>query len=120
MNRVCSGIPGKPCGRIIPANRRRCEACTTAHSRARGSATARGYGSRWQRISRRQRRRMPFCEIRLPGCTFLATEADHVVPLFLGGTSDRVQSACTNCNSKKRDIDREEARRNNAQKEPTE
>jgi 5-methylcytosine-specific restriction protein A len=41
------------------------------------------------------------CVIRGPRCTVTATEVDHVVAVYLGGTDDpgNLQSACHNCHA---------------------
>jgi 5-methylcytosine-specific restriction endonuclease McrA len=41
------------------------------------------------------------CQIRLPGCTWLATTVDHIVPLDRGGTHapQNLRAACLHCNS---------------------
>ena len=110
--RVCSGAAGKSCGRIIDASSRRCEACSLAYNRTRGSSHKRGYTSRWRRVSERQRREVPWCQIRYPGCTGLAEHADHVTSMSAGGKSVRsnVQSACAACNARKARLDAKEAR----------
>lgn len=45
------------------------------------------------------------CQLGLPGCTVVATTADHKVPLSHGGTNalDNLLAACLHCNSAKRD-----------------
>ena len=94
--------PCLSCG--IATKATRCPACTSERNIARGSSTKRGYTSRWRRISAAQRRRVPYCELRLPGCTFLADAADHIVPLEQGGksTAGNARSACTACNNRRR------------------
>jgi 5-methylcytosine-specific restriction endonuclease McrA len=41
------------------------------------------------------------CQLRLPGCTDVATAADHVVALKLGGGHDlaNLRPSCRHCNS---------------------
>lgn len=109
VSRVCLGLPDKPCGEIIPANSTRCTECQRAVWRARPKRHAAPYDAKWRRLSKRQRRREPLCQLRLPGCTVLATEADHIVPVTRGGTStpDNLQSACGSCNKRKRALDKE-------------
>jgi 5-methylcytosine-specific restriction endonuclease McrA len=43
------------------------------------------------------------CQLSLPGCTFVATTADHVIPRSLGGDSDpdNLRAACRPCNSRR-------------------
>ena len=48
--------------------------------------------------------RDPFCRIRLPGCTGITQQADHIVPVALGGAEFDVangQGACRSCHGKK-------------------
>ena len=94
------------CGAVIPRGPR-CAACTSKLNVERGSSTNRGYSSRWRRISERQRARVPWCEVRLPGCTRVATAADHIVPLEQGGrsTARNARSACTSCNNRRRYVE---------------
>lgn len=101
--RPCLGVPGEPCGELIERGNR-CPSCQSKLNRARGSSTRRGYHSRWRRMSERIRKARPLCEIRLPGCTLLATAADHIVPLEEGGRSAwaNARPACTACNSRRR------------------
>jgi hypothetical protein len=54
---------------------------------ARGSSTARGYSSRWRRLSERYRRFTPYCEIQYVGCQLVAVDVDHRVPIRAGGRS---------------------------------
>ena len=94
--------PCLSCGE--PGKATRCPPCTSELNRDRGSSAVRGYGSRWRRISERQRARVPWCEVRLPGCTRVATAADHIVPLAQDGksTARNARSACTSCNNRRR------------------
>jgi 5-methylcytosine-specific restriction endonuclease McrA len=41
------------------------------------------------------------CQIRAPGCHVIATTADHVLPLAMGGSHDlgNLRAACRSCNS---------------------
>gem|GEM_PF-2445395 len=45
------------------------------------------------------------CHLRLPGCTYVATTRDHVIPIEHGGedTIENCLPACRNCNSKRQD-----------------
>ena len=116
-SRVCSGVRGKSCGRIVPASQRRCSECEPQHTVQRnadrrvryGSREERGYGWHWRQLSVRRRRLHPFCELDLPGCTRLSTETDHHVPIRAGGraTWDNAQAACHACNNAKRRDDLE-------------
>jgi 5-methylcytosine-specific restriction endonuclease McrA len=43
------------------------------------------------------------CWLQLPGCTGLATQGDHVIPVSRGGTDDltNLRPACAPCNNRK-------------------
>jgi hypothetical protein len=43
------------------------------------------------------------CELRLPGCTGIATTADHVIPVVAGGADGELRGACSFCNSSRGD-----------------
>lgn len=45
------------------------------------------------------------CYLHLPGCTYVATTRDHVIPLAAGGEDslDNCRPACRNCNSRRQD-----------------
>ena len=45
------------------------------------------------------------CHLRLPGCTYVATTRDHIIPLGQGGedTMENCLPACRPCNSKRQD-----------------
>ena len=71
--------PCSHCG--IPSRDRLCEECKTTHERTRvrskqvrESAAARGYDSRWRRLSKRAREMQPFC---LDCGTSNDLQADH-------------------------------------------
>lgn len=101
--RVCSGLPGKPCGRIT--SQRRCPACTTAHEALRPSRRAKGhYDGTWQRISAQAIREHPWCEqCRTPGTPDNPLTGDHRTPWSKGGRNQRsnVRVLCRACNSSK-------------------
>lgn len=105
MMRPCLGN----CGELVAGGSRRCTDCQRALWRSLPSRESRGYTRKWRTISRKVRRRNPLCALRLPGCTGLATAADHILPLSLGGTSTfaNAQPACTACNNAKKALDRE-------------
>ena len=98
--------PCLDCGVLIPSGSR----CTRCRSRwetdHRGTTSQRGYGSTWQKTSKRIiARDKGECQPRLPVCTGTATTADHVVAKANGGTDDdeNLVAACLRCNSSKRD-----------------
>jgi 5-methylcytosine-specific restriction endonuclease McrA len=90
----------RPClGCGTPTSGDRCPACRPA---LRGT-TAQRFGPGWARISRLVIERDGHeCQLRLPGCTLVAT-ADHVLPRSRGGTSDpeNLRAACRSCNSRR-------------------
>ncbi|MGE3794455.1 MAG: HNH endonuclease [Dehalococcoidia bacterium] len=62
-------------------------------------------GYEWER--RRQaviERDGGLCQLRLEGCTEIATTADHIVPMALGGTEDlgNLRASCGACNERRR------------------
>ncbi|WP_280695884.1 MULTISPECIES: HNH endonuclease [unclassified Kitasatospora] len=79
--------------------------------RQRGSATKRGYGSAWQRLSRAvlEGHRSIYGEwcpgYRVPAHSSSDLTVDHVIPKALGGTDTRenTQVLCRACNGRKRD-----------------
>jgi 5-methylcytosine-specific restriction protein A len=116
--RVC-GNPG--CGRLCSNGY--CDAHAASSPRAvrrrqfdaqRGSAHARGYGRRWERLRKMVLTRDPLCMIQTlcgrgldrpgeaPHLPALSTEADHVVPRPHGDDSMvNLQGACHACHSRK-------------------
>lgn len=71
----------------------------------RRSPSSRATGRRdWRktraRILARDRHR---CQLKLPGCTTLATQVDHVIPVTAGGTDadGNLRAACATCNNRK-------------------
>lgn len=91
--------PGCP---AITRSGPRCSAHTLKANRQRGSSTARGYGSQWQRLRLIVLNRDAWtCGY----CGRPATTVDHVTPKSRGGTDDEANliAACLSCNSGKRD-----------------
>ena len=45
------------------------------------------------------------CRLRLPGCTVIATTADHIIPRWRGGRTrlDNLRASCNHCNSARGD-----------------
>lgn len=105
--RVCLG-----CRRLISRGSR-CPDCTRKREAerraARGTTAERGYNAAWQRLSTRQRREVPWCQLRYPGCERVAVDVDHVIPLRAGGTStrDNAASTCRPCHRIKTALDQE-------------
>lgn len=99
MKRVCDG-----CGDLIEASAGHlCDDCQRQRWSAMPSRTARGYSHRWQLLSKRYRRRVPYCEIRGPGCQRVAVDTDHKVPVRAGGRAvwANCQSVCRVCHVRK-------------------
>lgn len=86
------------CGEVAPGTR--CEECQTEReartTERKGSATARGYDSRWQRLSARARRLQPFC---LDCGSAEDLTADHLV--WPARTLADVEVVCRSCNSRR-------------------
>ena len=78
----------KPCGHpgcpaLIPEGTQYCEKHLSIHPEAVRSASGRGYGSRWQKVSKQFLRENKFCVMCLresPPRYTLATVVDHIVP----------------------------------------
>jgi 5-methylcytosine-specific restriction protein A len=75
---------------------------------ARGSAAARGYGSRWRRLRQMQLAREPICQDPFgfhaaDGRVVMAIEVDHIISKSKGGRDnlDNLQSLCKGCHSTK-------------------
>lgn len=79
------------------------------HDQARGSAAARGYGRRWQKLRLLVLHEQPICET--PGCGCMATDVDHIIAKRKGGTDERdnLRALCHACHSRK--TGREDKRR---------
>ena len=103
------GRPCLSCGAVIPASASRCDACQRSRWREAPSRETRGYSRAWQALARKRRKRHPICELRLPGCTVVAVDTDHRIPIRAGGrpTWRNAQSACRSCHRTKTAQDRE-------------
>jgi 5-methylcytosine-specific restriction endonuclease McrA len=63
----------------------------------------------WQQLRKRVMiRDLYVCQIKLPGCTVLASVADHIVPREQGGTDleDNLRAACARCHNARHNADR--------------
>jgi 5-methylcytosine-specific restriction protein A len=110
-------VPLRPCldCSALHSNRSRCDSCQArwdrAHGADRGSATARGYDSAYQRlaaqlVTEHRGRNGDWCPgWQRPAHHATDLTADHVVPLSAGGTNERhnLQVLCRSCNSAKRE-----------------
>lgn len=82
----------------------------------------------WGRGSTRQSRReralvlemWPMCYLRFPGCTIIATEDDHLIPVSQGGTDDLTnrRGACHSCHRRKSQSESRVGRRRIRLEEP--
>lgn len=105
--------PARPCPhcralafRWHPNRHGKCTACDHYQAGQSAATLAGAYQGEWPRIRRHVLDRDGrTCQLQLPGCTLVATTADHVVPLNRGGTDDlsNLRGACLRCNSKKQD-----------------
>lgn len=115
---ICS-YPG--CRRPVPRGQKFCEkhqaagerieaqrkAARDAHRfKQRGSAAARGYGRKWQRLRDRFLAEHPFCvECMKKGILTMATDVDHIRPHHgdpgLLYDEDNLQALCHACHSRK-------------------
>lgn len=65
-----------------------------------------GSTRRWRTVRARILRRDPVCLLQLPGCTTIATTADHIIPVAKGGElydMANLRGACRDCNRNKSD-----------------
>jgi len=99
MDRFMQRVTRRPCISCgIPAQHTRCSRCERERDRTRRpSPRDRGYDAAY----RRERARLigQRCELGLPGCTIVATTADHVIPVSQGGAGGHLRPACLHCNS---------------------
>ena len=78
------------------------------YDKARGTATERGYTSRWSKYSKwfLSQPNNQICKLHLPGCTIVAQCVDHIEPVNGAGdfkfwNTINHQPACIHCNSVK-------------------
>jgi 5-methylcytosine-specific restriction protein A len=78
----------------------RCQAHTKGGGWIRRGSS---YGSAWPRLRAQVLREEPRCQLGLPGCTVVSTEADHIVPRLDGGSHDRanLRGVCASCHRQK-------------------
>lgn len=106
------GIPSP--GRYCVKHKKETTRTARIYDAHRGSAHARGYGSRgrWMRLRGLVIARDPICQIKSPAdlalCTYISTVADHKIPKAAGGddSMDNLQGGCAPCHGwKTRTID---------------
>src|SRR5438067_2500995 len=91
-----------PSCRVAKVIKGRCGPCQRAYEQRRGSASARGYDHRWQRIRRLVIARDPLCTLCLAkGRVTPSTEADHIIAKRHGGSDDldNLRGTCKSCNA---------------------
>jgi 5-methylcytosine-specific restriction endonuclease McrA len=88
------------CGRIIPPDWKRCDACAGGRPNLRTATTSqRGYGAAHQRRARAAIALHPWCSE--CGATDDLT-ADHLIPLAKGGNPlGALRVLCRSCNSRR-------------------
>ena len=89
---------------------RHCERHAKAYGRARGSATARGYGYDWQKLRAWHLRQHPLCaDCEARGTTAPADDVDHVVPIAVDPSRrldpTNLRSLCRACHAAKTALD---------------
>ena len=95
--------PCLDCGVLIRSGSR-CKRHQKAHEEQRRPSSAERCGPGWAAVAKQVLWRDRYeCQLRLPGCTRVATTADHVIARSQGGTNDleNLQAACARCNSAK-------------------
>jgi 5-methylcytosine-specific restriction protein A len=72
------------------------------YDRGRGSASSRGYDSRWRGVRLAKLKQDPLCEdCRGIGLTVLATDVDHIDGNVSNLSPDNLRSLCHACHSRK-------------------
>ena len=92
--RICAE-PG--CPEIVVAGR--CQ----VHRRSKWpSGVSPAYRGDWPRIRAQVLKEEPECRLRLPDCTIVSTDCDHVLPRSRGGTNARsnLRGVCHACHMK--------------------
>ena len=99
IRRVCPAGHVRTTYRCLVCQRQRVEVRRLARRQAGGLD-----GRPWRRLRLLILERDGFtCQLRLPGCTGLASHVDHRVSRRDGGSDhpDNLQAACANCNQRK-------------------
>jgi 5-methylcytosine-specific restriction endonuclease McrA len=106
----CAPSEGPPCPTRVcppagaghrPSAQRRCTVQTLSRRRDSSMSIR---APRWEATRRRILERDGYvCQIRLPGCTRVATTVDHIVPRAMGGGHEDalLRAACNACNSRR-------------------
>jgi len=86
------------CPHLVPAGR--CQ----VHQRSkwpRGKVSP-AYRGDWPKIRAQVLKEEPTCALRLPGCTVVSTDCDHIVSRSRGGTNVRsnLRGVCHSCHKK--------------------
>ena len=94
------------CPALVPAGQIYCDKHRTANGYKRASASQRGYGSRWQRLSKLYLKKHPLCVKCLENDRYeKATVVDHIVPHrgddTLFWNEENWQALCKNCHDHK-------------------
>lgn len=106
-NSAPRGCKHTGCKQLVKSGERYCDEHRPAHAWAdrRESASARGYGWRWQQTRKRiLRRDVGLCQVcKAAGRLRPATAVDHIVPKEEGGTDDddNLQAICAACHTAK-------------------
>ena len=94
------------CGELVPSGQKYCDKHKEMHPEEVRSASSRGYGTRWQKVSREFLRVHPLCEECMRHGKYVkATVVDHIVPhrgdeaLFWERNNWR--SLCKRCHDRK-------------------
>ena len=69
------------------------------------SRQVRGLGAGWPQLKAAViERDGGRCQLRLAGCTLIATTADHIIPRAVGGSNDvaNLRASCVHCNAARR------------------
>lgn len=94
------------CPRLVPSGRKYCDEHQALHPEEIRSASARGYGRRWQKASKAFLHRNPLCvQCAKQGRYVKATVVDHVIPHrgdpVLFWDQNNWQALCKPCHDKK-------------------
>jgi len=89
------------CGNLVPAGQRYCADCNQPWKSSHPTHNSRSADAQWRKTVRRILKRDNHqCQIRYVGiCTGRATEVDHIIPVFQGGTDhpSNLQATCREC-----------------------